>query len=36
MLLAVAVLSEPLTAVGVFGSMLVLAGVGWFTLAERG
>jgi drug/metabolite transporter (DMT)-like permease len=36
MLLAVAVLGEPLTAVGVFGSALVLAGVGWFTLAERG
>lgn len=36
MLLAVAVLGEPLTVVGVFGSALVLAGVGWFTLAERG
>ena len=36
MLLAVAVLGEPLTVVGVLGSALVLAGVGWFTLAERG
>jgi drug/metabolite transporter (DMT)-like permease len=36
LLLAVAVLGEPLTLVGVFGSALVLAGVGWFTLAERG
>jgi drug/metabolite transporter (DMT)-like permease len=32
MLLAVAVLGEPLTAIGVLGSALVLAGVGWFTL----
>ena len=35
MLLAVAVLGEALTIVGVFGSALVLAGVGWFTIAER-
>ena len=36
MLLAVVILGEPLTIIGVFGSALVLAGVGWFTLAERG
>lgn len=35
MLLAVAILDEPLTIVGVLGSALVLAGVGWFTLADR-
>ncbi len=35
MLLAVAILGEPLTLIGVLGSALVLAGVGWFTLAER-
>jgi drug/metabolite transporter (DMT)-like permease len=35
MLLAVAILGEPLTIIGVLGSTLVLAGVGWFTLAER-
>ena len=35
LLLAVAILGEPLTLIGVMGSALVLAGVGWFTLAER-
>ena len=35
MLLAVAILGEPLTVIGVIGSALVLMGVGWFTLAER-
>jgi drug/metabolite transporter (DMT)-like permease len=35
LLLAVAILGEPLTMIGVLGSALVLAGVGWFTLAER-
>jgi drug/metabolite transporter (DMT)-like permease len=35
LLLAVAILGEPLTIIGVLGSTLVLAGVGWFTLAER-
>lgn len=35
LLLAVAILGEPLTLIGVAGSALVLAGVGWFTLAER-
>ena len=35
LLLAVAILGEPLTMIGVIGSALVLAGVGWFTLAER-
>jgi drug/metabolite transporter (DMT)-like permease len=35
LLLAVAILGEPLTLIGVLGSALVLAGVGWFTLAER-
>ena len=35
MLLAVAILGEPLTLIGVAGSALVLLGVGWFTLAER-
>jgi len=35
LLLAVAILGEPLTLIGVLGSVLVLAGVGWFTLAER-
>jgi drug/metabolite transporter (DMT)-like permease len=34
-LLAVAILGEPLTAIGMAGTALVLAGVGWFTLAER-
>ena len=33
--LAVVILGEPLTLVDVFGTALVLAGVGWFTLAER-
>jgi drug/metabolite transporter (DMT)-like permease len=35
MLLAVVILGEPLTVIGVLGSALVLAGVGWFTLADR-
>ena len=35
MLLAVVILGETLTIVGVLGSALVLAGVGWFTLADR-
>ena len=35
LLLAVVILDEPLTLIGVLGSALVLAGVGWFTLAER-
>jgi len=35
MLLAVVILGEPLTIIGVLGSALVLAGVGWFTLADR-
>jgi drug/metabolite transporter (DMT)-like permease len=35
MLLAVVILGEPLTIIGVSGSALVLAGVGWFTLADR-
>ncbi len=34
-LLAVIVLGEPLTGVDVAGTALVLAGVGWFTLADR-
>jgi drug/metabolite transporter (DMT)-like permease len=34
-ILAVAVLGEPLTVTGVIGAVLVLAGVGWFTLADR-
>jgi drug/metabolite transporter (DMT)-like permease len=34
-MLAVAILGEPLTLIGVIGSALVLAGVGWFTLADR-
>ena len=33
-LLAVAILGEPLTLVDVAGTALVLAGVGWFTLAD--
>jgi drug/metabolite transporter (DMT)-like permease len=36
LMLAVAILGEPLTLVGVIGSAFVLAGVGWFTLADRG
>lgn len=36
LMLAVAILGEPLTMIGVIGSTLVLAGVGWFTFAERG
>ena len=35
LMLAVAILGEPLTLIGVIGSMFVLAGVGWFTLADR-
>jgi drug/metabolite transporter (DMT)-like permease len=35
LMLAVAILGEPLTLIGVIGSALVLAGVGWFTLADR-
>ncbi len=35
MLLAVIILGEPLTVIGVLGSALVLAGVGWFTFADR-
>ena len=35
LLLAVAILGEPLTLIGVIGSAFVLAGVGWFTLADR-
>ena len=35
LMLAVAILGEPLTPIGVIGSALVLAGVGWFTLADR-
>jgi len=35
LMLAVAILGEPLTMIGVFGSAFVLAGVGWFTLADR-
>lgn len=34
-LLAVAILGEPITWVDVVGTALVLAGVAWFTLAER-
>jgi drug/metabolite transporter (DMT)-like permease len=34
-ILAVLVLGEPLTASGVIGALLVLSGVGWFTLADR-
>lgn len=33
--LAVAILGEPLTVVDVIGTALVLAGVGWFTLADQ-
>ncbi len=33
--LAVAILGEPLTLVDVLGTALVLAGVGWFTLADQ-
>ncbi|MBN9022252.1 MAG: EamA family transporter [Rhizobiales bacterium] len=33
--LAVAILGEPLTVVDVLGTALVLAGVGWFTLADQ-
>jgi len=33
--LAVAILGEPLTWVDVLGTALVLAGVGWFTLADQ-
>jgi drug/metabolite transporter (DMT)-like permease len=33
--LAVTVLGEPLTPSGVVGALLVLAGVAWFTLADR-
>ena len=33
--LAVAILGEPLTLVDVIGTILVLAGVGWFTLADQ-
>jgi drug/metabolite transporter (DMT)-like permease len=33
-ILAVAILGEPLTVTGVVGAILVLAGVGWFTLAD--
>jgi drug/metabolite transporter (DMT)-like permease len=33
--LAVAILGEPLTATGVIGALLVLAGVAWFTLSDR-
>jgi drug/metabolite transporter (DMT)-like permease len=33
--LAVVILGEPLTLVDVFGTALVLAGVGWFTLADQ-
>lgn len=33
--LAVAILGEPLTATGVAGALLVLAGVAWFTLSDR-
>ena len=33
--LAVLLLGEPLTGIDLIGAMLVLAGVGWFTLADR-
>ena len=33
--LAVLILGEHLTVTDVIGTMLVLAGVGWFTLADR-
>ena len=33
--LAVTILGEPLTVVDVIGTALVLAGVGWFTLADQ-
>jgi drug/metabolite transporter (DMT)-like permease len=33
--LAVVILGEPLTLVDVIGTVLVLAGVGWFTLADQ-
>ena len=33
--LAVLILGEPLTLVDVIGTVLVLAGVGWFTLADQ-
>jgi drug/metabolite transporter (DMT)-like permease len=33
--LAVVILGEPLTATGVVGALLVLAGVAWFTLSDR-
>lgn len=33
--LAVAILGEPLTVMDVIGTALVLAGVGWFTLADQ-
>ncbi len=33
--LAVAILGEPLTLADVIGTVLVLAGVGWFTLADQ-
>jgi len=33
--LAVAILGEPLTVTGVIGALLVLASVGWFTLIDR-
>lgn len=33
--LAVAILGEPLTIVDILGTVLVLAGVGWFTLADQ-
>jgi drug/metabolite transporter (DMT)-like permease len=33
--LAALVLGERMTALGLFGTALVLAGVGWFTLSDR-
>lgn len=38
-LLSAAILGEPLTALGIIGALLVIGGIGWFTLsgrAERG